>query len=49
MRIAGAYTNRQLLRLKLRVGLPCLLVGALGLWGSQHLSRNGERASSWIA
>ena len=37
MQIAGAYTRRQLLRLKLRVGLPCLLVGALGLWGSQHL------------
>jgi len=40
MRIAGAYTGRQLLRLKLRVGLPCLLVGALGLWGSQHLLQN---------
>ena len=37
MRINGAYTRRQLLRLKLRVGLPCLLVGALGLWGSQYL------------
>jgi hypothetical protein len=37
MRIAGAYTTRQLLRLRLRVGLPCLLVGTLGLWGSQHL------------
>jgi hypothetical protein len=40
MRIAGAYTSLQLLRLKLRVGLPCLLVGALGLWGSQHLLQN---------
>jgi hypothetical protein len=40
MRIAGAYTSRQLLRLKLRVGLPCLLVAALGLWGSQHLLQN---------
>jgi len=36
VRIAGAYSGRQLLRLKLRAGLPCLLVGVLGLWGSQH-------------
>jgi hypothetical protein len=42
MRIAGAYTSRQLLRLKLRVGLPCLLVGAMGLWGSQHLIQNRQ-------
>lgn len=37
MQIAGAYTSRQLLRLKLRVGLPCLLVGALGFWGAHYL------------
>jgi hypothetical protein len=43
MRIAGSYTRRQLLRLKLRVGLPCLLVGAFGLWGSQCLLQKPRR------